>query len=324
VLGENNLAYASYDNGILTGNSAPKMIEFDTISGGIPWTTNTSQLESVAVATADGVATISGGLVNTYGQGGSLTSYNLGLQNPIYREGGTWNGVSASFSPMAVQAAQLDAALSPAPYFPFLSRGSANAGRVSVLLTLHSSGCSPSPCTVSSDDAALSSYQNAEGTTNLGAIVGTGYQVGCFVGSEMVGKITPRNYTGSLTLHRLLINEADYKNTLAYSTSFNVDDTSRTPFRDDDPQSGGSAGKIYDLDAPGPADLPVDGNIYRSRFNFYAHAALSGGTRVSTFYKYNVRMSCQGTASGPQFVNDVPGDNQVVVGFTPITWDLNP
>lgn len=57
------------------------------------------------------------------------------------------------------------------------------------------------------------------------------------------------------------------------------------PYRDDDPQSGGSVGKVYDLDAPGPYELAQDGNIYRYRGNFYAYATLPDGTRISPYYK---------------------------------------
>jgi hypothetical protein len=66
--------------------------------------------------------------------------------------------------------------------------------------------------TVSSDDAAKSSYQTAEGTINLGPIIASGKLTGCFIGSEGVGTITPSNYTGSVTLHRVIIRDATYTN----------------------------------------------------------------------------------------------------------------
>lgn len=52
-------------------------------------------------------------------------------------------------------------------------------------------------------------------------------------------------------------------------------DTSDEPLRDDDPQSGGSAGKIYDLDGPElPAYYFLDANIImriRTNFDAWAH-----------------------------------------------------
>jgi hypothetical protein len=198
-------------------------------------------------------------------------------------------------------------------------------------------GCSPSPCTASPDNSAATttpnptdSYFNAYGTLNLGALIGTGYNPGCFVGNEMVGKITPHDYKGMITLHRQVINGASYTNIGQTLSFFNMDDTSLATLRDDDPQSPGptpnspkSNGKVYDLDGPGKRTPPVDGNVYRLRVNFYADAALPNGTTISPFFMYDVRVSCQGYTSGPQFAQDVPGDNQIVLGFTPITWNLN-
>ncbi len=177
--------------------------------------------------------------------------------------------------------------------------------------------------TVSTDDAASSNYQNLEGTTNLGPIIGSGALTGCFMGSEDVGTITPTNYTGSVILHRFIVQQSNYINSgSAGGGVTNQDDTANSIYRDDDPQSGGSNGKVYDLDAPGLNPPNVDGNTYRSRFNFYAYAALPDGTKISTNFNFYVRLSCTKTASGYQFVNDVPGDNQIGPGTTALTWNL--
>jgi hypothetical protein len=176
--------------------------------------------------------------------------------------------------------------------------------------------------TVSSDDAAIINYKAAEGTTSLGAIIGTGALTGCFLGNEMVGAITPNTYSGTVTLHRWIQNDADYTNSTNTGGVTNEDDTSASAYRDDDPQSGGSAGKVYDVDAPGKNNLPVDGNTYRYRGNFYAYATLPDGTRISPYYNYYVRVSCKKTSSGYQFVNDVQGDNQVAAGTTLTSWNL--
>jgi hypothetical protein len=103
----------------------------------------------------------------------------------------------------------------------------------------------------------------------------------------------------------------------------NEDDTSSPTFRDDNPQSGVSTGKVYDLDAPGEAPQQVDTNTYRYRGNFYAYATatLPNGTRISPYYTYYVRVSCRKTTSGFQFINDVTNDNQIAPGTTAITWN---
>jgi len=174
---------------------------------------------------------------------------------------------------------------------------------------------------VSSDDAALSAYRSAEGTTTLGAIIGTGPVPGCFVGNEVVGTIAPSNYTGTVIMHRLITMDATYTNYTQIAGVTNEDDTSAPALRDDNPQSGGSAGKVYDLDAPGLSPQQVDTNTYRYRGNFYGYAALPNGTRISPYYGYYVRVSCRKTASGFQFINDVPNDNQIGPGTTPISWN---
>lgn len=91
----------------------------------------------------------------------------------------------------------------------------------------------------------------------------------------------------------------------------NTDDTSNAIYQDQNPQSGGSAGKVYDLDAPGAKPTSADGNTYRVRTNYYAYATLLDGRPISTNYYYYVRASCKKTSSGLQFASDVAGDNQV-------------
>ena len=137
-----------------------------------------------------------------------------------------------------------------------------------------------------------------------------------------MGTITPSTYTGTVTLHRFIVADADYTNSTKTGGLTNQDDTADPAGRDDDPQSGGSAGKVYDVDAPGPDPPNVDGNTYRYRGNFYAYAALPNGTKISPNYNFYVRVSCTKTSSGYQFVNDIPNDNQIGAGTTPTTWNL--
>ena len=175
--------------------------------------------------------------------------------------------------------------------------------------------------TVSSDDAALSAYQSVEGSANLGAIIGTGPVPGCFIGNEAIGTVTPSNYTGNVIMHRFILNDATYENYTQIAGVTNEDDTSSPSLRDDNPQSGGAAGKVYDLDAPGQSPQQVDTNTYRYRGNFYAYATLPDGTRISPYYTYYVRVSCRKTPSGFQFINDVSNDNKIAAGTTAITWN---
>jgi len=58
------------------------------------------------------------------------------------------------------------------------------------------------------------------------------------------------------------------------------------------------------------------------RINFYTYAALPDGTQISPNYYFYVRLSCTRNTFGYQFVNDVPGDNQIGSGTTPLTWNL--
>ncbi len=173
-----------------------------------------------------------------------------------------------------------------------LYSGSAGGTIISAVVSQRTSG------TVSGDDAALSAYQSAEGTTNLGAIIGTGPVPGCFIGNEAIGAITPSNYTGNVIMHRFILNDATYENYTKIGGITNEDDTSSPLLRDDNPQSGGSLGKVYDLDAPGLNPQQVDTNTYRYRGNFYAYATLPDGTRISPYYTYYVRVSCRKTFVG--------------------------
>jgi hypothetical protein len=176
---------------------------------------------------------------------------------------------------------------------------------------------SSSSQTVSSDNAARNNYNTSQGTYNLGPIIDF----------ETVGTLTPNNYTGSVIIRRTIVNQGLYVNSTSVTgASPNSDDTSAPPFQDRDPQSGGSAGKVYDVDAPRANPPGVDGNTYRYRTNFYTYAALPDGTRLSPNYNFYVRLSCKKTASGNQFVNDVAGDNQIgtcaTTCNTPTTWNL--
>lgn len=178
--------------------------------------------------------------------------------------------------------------------------------------------------TVSSDNTAKDAYQSAEGTINIGPIIGTGPVPGCFGAFEAVGTITPSSYPGTVILRRQFLSDAGYTNSTRTGGSTTPrDDTTDPKGRDDNPQSTSPPGKVYDLDAPGTGtSAPPGSNIYRYRANFYEYAALPDGTIISSSYNFYVRVSCTKTSSGYQFVNDVSGDNQIGSGTTPLTWNL--
>ena len=136
----------------------------------------------------------------------------------------------------------------------------------------------------------------------------------------MVGNVAPNTYSGNIILHRYILGGAYYKYSTNLSTITGRDDTSDPALRDDNPQSGGSGGKVYDLDAPGYQ--PPDVNEYRVRLNFYAWAALPDGTRVSPYLNYYVRLSCAWTGTQFVFRNDVSNDNQIGLGTTLTSWNL--
>jgi hypothetical protein len=197
----------------------------------------------------------------------------------------------------------------------------APVGIFSVVLALRSFG------SVSTDNTALSTYSSTYGTTSLGGFfsMGTGDNV-WREGVEITGTVIPSSFTGAVVIHRKIIALRLYidNDSTPYQTLINQDDTSLAEFRDADPQSGGSAGRVYDVDAPGlgtGSGAPV-GSIVRIRVNFYQYTTAGGITLPqSTLYWY-LRQSIIKTSSGDQLLNDISGDNTVGIGSTALTWNL--
>jgi hypothetical protein len=133
------------------------------------------------------------------------------------------------------------------------------------------------------------------------------------------------SHTGTVVIHRLIIEARSYfsNNSTPYETLTNQDDTSLPAFRDDDPQSGGSAGKVYDLDAPGfsPDGNPV-GTVVRRRVNFVEYTTVGGHALPGSVLTWYLRQSIIKTSSGDQPLNDISGDNTVGSGSTVLTWNL--
>ncbi|WP_324968358.1 hypothetical protein [Mycobacterium sp.] len=159
----------------------------------------------------------------------------------------------------------------------------------------------------------------------------------CAVGAELIGTVTPSNYTGLVTLRRMIANMSPpgelYQNQTQYYAPYftptaghgpGQDDTSDPQLIDNDPQSGNSNGKVYDIDAPGIGLSTPD--IYRYRGNFVQYAVLGDRTstlQVGSNFPWWARVSCTQDAQGNLLLSqDVAGDNQAGAGTTPITWNL--
>ncbi len=180
--------------------------------------------------------------------------------------------------------------------------------------------------TVSSDNAANARYLARIGTLLLGTRFSTGSLLPNFWGTgiELRAFIAPSNYAGLVVLRRRIDAECRYNNmTLLGGACASRDDPSG--LRDDDPQSGGSQGKVYDLDFPRiqtVSGAPL-GVIGRFRINFRQWAEVDG-IKVSADFEWFSRVSIIKTSSGDQLATDVPGDNISRVGTTPLTWNLQP
>jgi hypothetical protein len=143
---------------------------------------------------------------------------------------------------------------------------------------------------------------------------------------EFDGTVSPSTYAGTLQLRRTLQSCGTYvQGNVSASCGTPApprDDTSDPPFRDDDPQPGGL---IYDLDVPGVQNGDSFQSVYRFRANFTEYATLADGvTVVSTApVNYYVRLSCKFDANGnPSLDTSVSGDNQIGLGTTKTSWNL--
>jgi hypothetical protein len=203
---------------------------------------------------------------------------------------------------------------------------SATFSVVSVSISLSSSG-SPSP-----DDGASTGYESYTGNTTLGQILEHTSPNSCNVGVQLHGAVTPSNYTGTVILRRTINGAAGFTGTAGQTSvstgkSPGQDDTSGASLLDSSPQSGGSNGAVYDLDAPGTG---ADGdNINRVRFNFTEYAVLDAVTNTQSLgsLAWYMRDSCVENPNPTNgylvmFSAGVSGDNTVGSGTTNLTWNL--
>jgi hypothetical protein len=199
---------------------------------------------------------------------------------------------------------------------------SASAGPVTVnIVTASLTLRAQNTQSVSLDNSTRSQYiSDTGGTDQLGFFVGGPSPAGCLAGTEMVGFLAPSSYTGQINLHRTVLSIACYNGSTAASCGSAGPDDSDAAHLDSDPQSGGSQGKVYDIDTPGL--LPSSSTPQRFRVNFEEYAALPDGTRISPPLDYYVVLSCSRDLSGVHFVLDVQNDNTIGLGTTPLSWNL--
>jgi hypothetical protein len=193
-----------------------------------------------------------------------------------------------------------------------------------VTLALRTSG------SVTTDNAARLTFQASQGTTNLGTYYSDGSDPHFWhTGVEVVGTVAPSNFTGNIVLRRFIMQKLHFDNQTQFTVPFTNPDTSQPVFRDDNPQSGNSGGKVYDLDAPGigtdetrPANF-----ILRDRTNFRQYATFTEDQqemKVSANFPWFSRISIQKHKSGDVLYTDVNNDNMAGEGATNVTWNLEP
>ena len=179
---------------------------------------------------------------------------------------------------------------------------------------------------VSMDNAAINNYMTANGTTHLGLFFSTGQIVNRWrTGVEVVASIMPTNFTGLIRVTR----ERDYQlynDETSIGSGMAVPDHDTDTYSDLDPQSGGSNGKVYDLDGPGVGSNASDppNSIFRERQNFRQWATLVGsGARVSDNLEWFSCVSIIKPSAGRDaIIGDVITDNTAGKGSIILTWNL--
>jgi len=186
-----------------------------------------------------------------------------------------------------------------------------------VTLSLRATG------TASTDDAARDQYSSSIGTYGLGTIFSTGVNTHAWrTGVEVVGTVSPSNFTGTIILQRQVDATRTYNVSTLISSAGPFSDTSDPSLRDDNPQSGGSNGIVYDLDAPSlsTGSSPIN-TLLRVRTNFRQWATLNG-VPVSYDFLWFSRISVIKTNSGDTLATDVSSDNVAGTGSTNLSWNL--
>lgn len=193
---------------------------------------------------------------------------------------------------------------------------------------------------ISADNDKKQNHITSTGRSKLGGpffVTGTGNKIwGHSI--EIVGTVSPNNYSGDIVLQREVVESRSYQgmtflNSLGCIPSVPTpcSDTSFASFLD---ATVSSQGHIFDLDNPG-FDLvgaTTVGTIRRRRTNFRQWATVSqndAGTtkdvRVSEDITWFQRLSVKYVGlPATQLSYDVSNDNEIGSGTTPLTWNLMP
>jgi len=196
---------------------------------------------------------------------------------------------------------------------------------VSVTLSLRYGGT----LVISSDDSARQEFIDCTGSDGLSTRLSNSTTCGAVWRTcvEIVGTVTPSNYTGMIVIHRQIDDKRIYnENNVLISSSSNAPDESDDVFRDSDPQSGNSMGKVYDTDGPTISFVAGDpvGAIRRKRVNYHQWATLgtSGATVSSANLQWFSVLSVTKTSGADQINTAVSGDNVAGNRTTKLTWNL--
>lgn len=174
----------------------------------------------------------------------------------------------------------------------------------------------------SSDNSRRDVYAASVGQGTLGLFKGSELAEGMWVtGAEIVGTVTPSNYSGTVVLNRSKSTRTYRFCVSTFPQSNNSPDTSSPGIRDDDPQSGGSMGRVYDLDTPGigMSELEPVGTIWRTRQQFQQWATLdteqNQNSRASDLMSWWSRVSIVKTAPDDlEILPGMVGDNRAAKG----------
>jgi hypothetical protein len=183
------------------------------------------------------------------------------------------------------------------------------------------SGLSPS-----TDNSADAQYQTQLGPANsLGTFFSSGQSPNHLwrTGVEIVGTVSPSSFTGSIVLQRQVDTSCSYNGSTQSGCISAHPDTSDPSLEDIVPQSGGSMGKVYDLDAPGLGPTPTTpfNTTLRIRNNFHEWATYNGA-RVSNDFQWYSRISVINPSPGVILATNVPNDNTAGAGTTKTSWNL--
>ncbi len=179
---------------------------------------------------------------------------------------------------------------------------------------------------ISEDDEGRLSMLNLRGTDNLGPLGDNAEwrKSGLTSTVELVGKVSPADFKKNIFIDRVVKDSNSWVFDPAAPTatadaacggcSPDLTDESIDYFKDEDPQSGGSAGKIYDIDSPGiPKNVLKEvvkkdqGICFRAKF--IERAYFEGDQCSSDFHWWSARAAKKSGAESFTSIKVIPQDN---------------